>query len=119
MDFMTAQAIRDTIGSLRGALPEETYKKVAPMLSDLVALLERAHEEERRQLREERAALEKEREAANFARHSLTREREGLAIERESVEREKRVAQLWRQADEVLGELSAAGDGGEPSSDGE
>lgn len=114
MDFMTAQAIRDTLGSLRGALPDETYKKVAPMLSDLVALLERAHEEERRQLREERAALDKEREAANFARHSLTKEREALAIERENIEREKRVAQLWRQTAEGLGELSAALDRDEP-----
>jgi hypothetical protein len=108
MDLPTSRAIRDTIGSLKGQLPAATYEKVAPLLSDLIALLERAHEDERRQLRAERAALDKEREAVNLARHSLGREREALAREREIVEKEKQLAQRWREAEHALDAAASA-----------
>ena len=106
MDFLTGRAIRDIIGSLKGQLPAEVYKKVAPLLSDLVAVLERAHDEERRQLRAERSIIDKEREAVNFARHSLDKEREALAAERDVIEREKRLAQRWREAEGGLGAVA-------------
>ncbi len=102
MDLPTSQAIRDIVGSLQGQLPRETYERVAPLLSNLIALLERAHEDERRQLRAERAALDKDRESVNLARHSLDREREALTREREIVEKEKQLAQLWREARDAL-----------------
>ncbi len=102
MDFPTGQAIKDVIGSLKGRLPNADYEKVAPLLSELVALIQRAHEEERRQLKAERAALDKEREAVNLARREVESDREGLAKEREVIEREKRVAQRWREADAAL-----------------
>jgi hypothetical protein len=102
MDLPTAQAIRDIMGSLQGKLPKETYEKVAPLLSDLIALIERAHEDERRQLRAERAALDKDREAVNLARRSVEAEREAVAREREIVEREKTVARRWREALDAL-----------------
>ena len=102
MDFPTSQAIRDVIGSLKGRLPQADYEKVAPLLSELVALLQRAHEEERRQLKAERAALDKDREAVNLARREVTTDREALAKEREVIEREKRVAQRWREADQAM-----------------
>jgi len=108
MDFKTDNRIKEIIGSLHGQLPTAVYEKVAPLLSELVALLERASEEERRQLKAERAALDKEREGVTFARHSVDREREALAREREIVEREKRVAQRWREVDEALGAASEA-----------
>ena len=111
MDLPTSQAIRDIIGSLQGRLPEQTYAEVAPLLSDLIALLERAHEDERRQLRAERAALDKDREAVNLGRHSLDRDRDALAREREIVEKEKQLAQLWRKA---LDALDAAGEVAKP-----
>jgi hypothetical protein len=103
MDILTGKAIKEIIGALHGQLPKEVYEKVAPLLSELVSLLERAHEEERRQLRAERSALDKEREAVTFARHSVDREREALAREREIIEREKRVAQRWREVQDALG----------------
>jgi len=103
MDFPTGQAIKDIIGSLKGRLPKDDYEKVAPLLSELVSLLQRAHEEERKQLRAERAALDKEREAVNLARRSIEGQREALDREREIIEREKRLAQRWREADESLG----------------
>lgn len=102
MDFPTGQAIKDVIGSLKGRLPSADYEKVAPLLSDLVALLQRAHEEERRQLKAERAALDKEREAVNLARRELACGREALDKDREVIEREKRVAQRWREAEAAL-----------------
>ena len=102
MDFPTSQAIKDVIGSLKGRLPKADYEKVAPLLSELVALLQRAHEEERRQLKAERAALDKDREAVNLARREITSDREALAKEREVIEREKRVAQRWREADQAM-----------------
>ena len=108
MDFVTGKEIKEIIGSLHGQLPKAVYEKVAPLLSELVALLERAHDEERRQLRAERAALDKERESVTFGRHSVEREREALAREREIIEREKRVAQRWREVDEALGAAAEA-----------
>jgi hypothetical protein len=102
MDMPTSQAIRDTIGSLKGRLPQADYEKVAPLLSELVALLQRAHEEERKQLKAERAALDKEREAVNLARRELDSDRDALAKERDIIEREKKVAQRWREADAGL-----------------
>ena len=108
MDFLTEQEIKGIIGSLKGQLPAATYEKVAPLLSNLVAVLERAHDEERRQLREERAALDKEREAVNFARHSLEKEREALGGERAVIEREKRIAQRWRQGEDALSDIRDA-----------
>lgn len=111
MDLPTSQAIRNIIGSLHGHLSKDQYEQVAPLLSELVALLERAHEEERRQLRDERAALDKDREALNLARRSLQTEQEALARERQIVEREKQVAQRWREA---LDALDAAGEATRP-----
>ncbi len=108
MDFLTAQEIKDIMGALKGQLPEATYGKVAPLLSNLIAVLERAHDDERRQLREEREALDKEREAVNFARHSLEKDREALENERRIVEREKRLAQQWRQGEEGLAEIKSS-----------
>jgi hypothetical protein len=108
MDFLTAQEIKDVMGALKGQLPDATYKKVAPLLSNLIAVLERAHDDERRQLREEREALDKEREAVNFARHSLEKDREALENERRIVEREKRLAQQWRQGEEGLAEIKSS-----------
>jgi len=105
MDVRTSQAIRDIVGSL--------HEQVAPLLSDLIALLERAHEEERRQLRAERAALDRDREAVNLARRSLEAEREALARERDAVAKEKLVAQRWRDADDAL---EAAGESIQPES---
>lgn len=102
MDLPTSQAIKDVLGSLKGRLPKDDYERVAPLLSELVALLQRAHEEERRQLKAERTALEKEREAVNLARRELDADREALAKEREIIEREKKVAQRWREADSGL-----------------
>lgn len=102
MDFPTSQAIKDVIGSLKGRLPNADYEKVAPLLSELVALLQRAHEEERKQLKAERAALDKDREAVNLARREVEAGREALAKEREVTEREKRVAQRWREADQAM-----------------
>jgi hypothetical protein len=102
MDLPTGLAIKNIMGAIKGRLPAKDYEQLAPLLSDLIALLERAHEEERRQLKDERAALDKDREAVNFARHSLESEREALARERETLEREKRVAQRWREVDEAL-----------------
>lgn len=104
MDLPTGQAIKGIMGTIKGKLPRDDYEKLAPLLSDLIALLERAHEEERRQLRAERGALDKDREAVNFARHSVAREREALAQERENIERERRVAKLWRELDQALEE---------------
>ena len=106
MDLPTGKAIKEIIGSLKGQLPPAAYEKVAPLLSEFVSLLERAHEEERRQLRIERAALDKERESITFARHSVDREREALAREREAIEHEKRLAQRWREADQALGDAA-------------
>ena len=103
MDFPTGQAIKDIIGSLKGRLPQADYEKVAPLLSELVSLLQRAHEEERRQLKADRAAFDKEREAVNLARREVESDREAVAKERENVEREKKVAQRWREADAALG----------------
>jgi len=115
MDLPTGQAIRDIMGSLKGRLPPQDYEDLAPLLSDLISLLERAHEDERRQLRAERAALDKDREAINLARHSLGREREALAREREVIEREKRVAQGWRQLEQALTDTrEGAGDDDSP-----
>jgi len=108
MDLPTSQAIRDVIGSLKGRLSQADYEKVAPLLSELVALLQRAHEEERKQLRAERAVLEREREAVSLARRGLESEREALAKEREVIEREKRVAQRWRDADVALADAREA-----------
>mgnify|MGYP000722401627 FL=1 len=102
MDFPTSQAIKDVIGSLKGRLPQADYEKVAPLLSELVALLQRAHEEERKQLKAERAALDKDRDAVNLARRELDASREALAKEREVAEREKKVAQRWREADAAM-----------------
>ncbi|MBM4041813.1 MAG: hypothetical protein FJ290_25220 [Planctomycetes bacterium] len=102
MDFPTSQAIKDVIGSLKGRLPQADYEKVAPLLSELVALLQRAHEEERKQLKAERAALDKDREAVNLARREVDAARESLAKEREVAEREKKVAQRWREADAAM-----------------
>ncbi|HUT33964.1 MAG TPA: hypothetical protein VNE39_10810 [Planctomycetota bacterium] len=107
MDFPTSQAIKDVIGSLKGRLPQADYERIAPLLSELVALVQRAHEEERKQLKAERAALDKDREAVNLARRGIENERDALAKEREVVEREKKVAQRWREADQALG--TAAG----------
>ena len=115
MDLPTNRAIRDIIGSLKGQLPAATYEKVAPLLSDLIALLERAHEDERRQLRTERAALDKERESVNLARHSLDREREALAREREIIEKEKQLAQRWREADQGLADAASSVGPDEPT----
>lgn len=103
MDFPTSQAIRGIIGALKGQLPAKTYEQVAPLLSDLIALLERAHEEERRQLRAERGAIDRDREAVNLARRSIEADRDALARERENIEREKQVAQRWREALDALG----------------
>ena len=108
MDFPTSQAIKDTIGSLKGRLPNADYEKVAPLLSELVALLQRAHEEERRQLKAERAAVDKEREAVNLGRREVDSDREALAKEREIIEREKKVAQRWRDADLALAAANEA-----------
>ena len=102
MDFPTSQAIKDVIGSLKGRLPQADYEKVAPLLSELVALLQRAHEEERKQLKAERAALDKDREAVNLARREVEAGRDALAREREVTEREKKVAQRWREADAAM-----------------
>ena len=116
MDLPTTRAIRDIIGSLKGQLPPATYEKVAPLLSDLIALLERAHEDERRQLRAERAALDKDREAVNLGRHSLEREREALAREREIIEKDKQLAQRWRQAEQGLADAADSIDPDAPAS---
>ncbi len=118
MDFLTEQEIKNIIGSLKGQLSEDTYKKVAPLLSNLVAILERAHADERRQLRDERAALDKEREGVNFARHSLEKEREALAAEREIIEREKQLAQRWRTGEQGLAEIKASLDDAGPAGSG-
>ena len=106
MDFPTGQAIKDVMGSLKGRLAAEDYEKVAPLLSELVSLLQRAHEEERRQLRDERAVLDKERESVNLARRSVETEREALTREREVIDREKRLAQRWREAERTLADAS-------------
>jgi len=114
MDFPTGQAIKETIGSLKARLPDADYEKVAPLLSELVSLLQRAHEEERKQLRAERTALDKEREAVNLARRSVDSERDALARERDIIEREKRLAQRWREADRSLADAADSVPPGKP-----
>jgi len=116
MDFPTSQAIRDVIGSLKGRLPQPDYEKVAPLLSELVALLQRAHEEERRQLKAERAAVDKERDAVNLARRSVEMERDAMAREREVLERERKVAQRWREAEWALRSAAESSGGDTPTS---
>ncbi len=112
MDFLTSNEIKETISSLQGQLPPKVYEQVAVRLSKLVALLDRAHEDERKQLKAERAAVDKERESVTFARHAVEREREALTREREIIEQEKRVAQRWR---ELADGLAAAADALKPS----
>jgi hypothetical protein len=108
MDLPTGRAIKDVMGSLKGKLPPQDYEKLAPLLSDLIALLERAHEEERRQLRAQRAALDKDRESVNLARRSVEAAREALQREQEVTEREKRLAERWREADQGLADARGA-----------
>ncbi|MFP4057300.1 MAG: hypothetical protein ACLF0G_10570 [Candidatus Brocadiia bacterium] len=108
MDLPTGQAIKNIMGSIKGKLSADDYEKLAPLLSDLIALLERAHEDERRQLKAERTALDKDREAVNLARRSLEREREALAQERENIQREKTLAQRWRDLEKGLADAADA-----------